>query len=139
MMSEVEIAETIARIAHYGQVVKSTGEDFIMHPQAVAEMLPMHLKPAGWLHDVIEDEPFFSPGRLLAAGIHPRTIDIVVAVSRQAQESYDDFIRRVISTRDRNIIRVKHADMTHNRRAGCPPKLMERYDMYYPLLCEALR
>jgi (p)ppGpp synthase/HD superfamily hydrolase len=49
--------------AHEGQVRKYTGEDYIVHPIAVAEMVKRHggsedQQCAALLHDVVEDTPY---------------------------------------------------------------------------------
>ena len=49
--------------AHEGQVRKYTGDDYIVHPMAVAEMVKRHggsldQQCAALLHDVVEDTPY---------------------------------------------------------------------------------
>jgi len=51
---------TFARASHEGQVRKYTGEDYIVHPMAVADMVQRHggskvQQAAALLHDVVED------------------------------------------------------------------------------------
>lgn len=124
---EISIAEAIARMAHRGQVTGSEGMDYITHPAAVAALLPDELKPAGWLHDVIEDSAFTAED-LSAAGISQRTIEIVLIVSRSKDfETYAAFIQRIAASGNDGAIRVKLADLRHNLRPSCPDSLRARY------------
>lgn len=52
-----------ARVSHEGQVRKYTGEDYIVHPMAVADMVERHGGSevqvcAALLHDVVEDTQY---------------------------------------------------------------------------------
>lgn len=56
----IEEAKTFATKAHEGQVRKYTGEPYINHPMAVAEIVRQHggdagMQAAAYLHDVVED------------------------------------------------------------------------------------
>lgn len=61
MKTELEQkAEHFAINAHRGQVRKYTGEDYITHPKAVADLVrgvggTEHMIAAAWLHDTVED------------------------------------------------------------------------------------
>lgn len=61
MTSDLELrAKAFAFQAHRGQKRKYTGEDYIVHPAAVAELVRSvpHTEPmlcAAWLHDTVED------------------------------------------------------------------------------------
>lgn len=53
-------AQTVASAAHVGQNRKYTGEPYLVHPQAVADIIARHngaawLQAAALLHDTIED------------------------------------------------------------------------------------
>ncbi|MCF6408861.1 HD domain-containing protein [Pseudalkalibacillus salsuginis] len=59
-MKRIEMAEQLALKAHEGQVRKLSGEPYIVHPIAVANILkeagfPEDVIIAGYLHDTIED------------------------------------------------------------------------------------
>ncbi len=63
-MDLVERARVFATAAHgaIGQVRKYTGEPYIVHPKAVAELVASvggtpEMVAAAWLHDVVEDTP----------------------------------------------------------------------------------
>jgi (p)ppGpp synthase/HD superfamily hydrolase len=139
LMRETIVAETIARFAHYHQRIRSTGEAFIMHPAAVAESLPHRYRPAGWLHDILEDTDV-SPGQLLYFGISPETITIVSLVSRldPMKETYAEFIHRIAESGNKGAMVVKLADLRHNCRPGCPADLLHRYKLAIPILEAAL-
>jgi|TARA_B100001093_G_scaffold484628_1_gene518236 (p)ppGpp synthase/HD superfamily hydrolase len=60
----INLAGTYAKNAHIGQKRKYTGEPYITHPTAVAELLRINYKDttedmymAALLHDVVEDTP----------------------------------------------------------------------------------
>ncbi len=56
-------AAFVARIAHWGQKRRGTGEDFVAHPARVASAVMLYNPTdeaavcAAWLHDVVEDTP----------------------------------------------------------------------------------
>ena len=89
----LDMAITIATKAHEGQTDKA-GAPYIFHPIRVANRcLTDEEKIVALLHDVIEDSET-SASDLLAKGF-PRTIvDAVLSVTRNEDESYDEFIKR---------------------------------------------
>lgn len=127
-VKEPLIAKTIATLAHYGQGYSNGVElgPYIDHPAAVAASVPLELKPAAWLHDVLEDSPI-TVAHLSAAGIAQRTIDIVVIVTRLSTETYVEFITRIATSNNIGAITVKLADLRHNLRPSCPDRLATRY------------
>lgn len=59
-MNIIENAKKLATKAHEGQKRKYTGDDYIIHPEAVAKKIEMNggtdeQIAAAWLHDTIED------------------------------------------------------------------------------------
>lgn len=136
---EILVAKTIAHLAHAGQTVESTGEDFIMHPAGVAALLPTEYQAAGWLHDVLEDTKV-TVTQLAQLSLRKETIEIVTIVSRdKSKESYTEFIQRIAASHNIGAIRVKLADLTHNQRPGCPDSLRTRYEAAVPILERALQ
>ena len=141
-MTEVETAEIIARLAHYGQTTKSEGLPYISHVMAVVGLVPPEYRTVAWLHDVLEDTKI-TPEALLAAGIKPHTIEIVKLLTRAPNaefgkgdkpthtthplQSYAEYIDQIILSKSRAAMEVKRADLTHNLRPGCPPSLVPRY------------
>ncbi|MCC2274498.1 HD domain-containing protein [Streptomyces sp. ET3-23] len=114
-MKSVREVETLAHDAHAGQVDK-TGVPYIEHVRAVAAGLAPfgeELVMAGLLHDVIEDTDW-TAGRLRAAGVPPRVVRIVEAVTNEAGLTYTEKIRRI--TGDAPATLVKIADNAHNSR-----------------------
>lgn len=137
-MSELEKAELIATLAHYGQVTRSEGTAFIAHPRAVAATVEARFKPAAWLHDVLEDSPL-TANHLLAVGIAIETVVAVELVTRHHGENYAWFIDHIARSRNECAITVKLADLWHNLRPGCPGELARRYLKAVPVLEAALR
>lgn len=126
-MTETEIAEMVAIVAHYGQQTKSEGMRFIEHPKAVAAAVPDEYKAAAWLHDVLEDSAL-TDAHLLAVGITPRTIDIVKILTRTEPYTYDAYITNIIESRNIGALTVKLADLRHNLRPSCPDSQRARYE-----------
>ena len=112
-------AQEIAREAHAGVKRNISNEDYINHPQRVSDSFPNNtlLQIAGWLHDVVEDNPEWTLERLRAEGFPDSVLNIVDAVTRRkAQgESYADFIRR-IKGHSKDAVALKLADLNDNLR-----------------------
>ncbi|GED72878.1 hypothetical protein BRE01_65800 [Brevibacillus reuszeri] len=92
-MNALEKAIVIATEAHAGQVDKG-GSPYILHPLRI--MLRMRTEDtmiAAVLHDVLEDTDV-TVEDLKKAGISEAVIEGVVALTKQAGETYTDFIRR---------------------------------------------
>lgn len=124
-----EKALSFAIKAHEGQKRKD-GKDYITHPIAVAEIAEEIAKKYGvrediYLddlyvmsveHDVREDRPQFAKEMLEEFG--PYIYSSVGVLSRQKQETYFDFIGRIIrhhkTSKDPLALIVKIADITHN-------------------------
>lgn len=113
-------AIAIATDAHKGQKDKA-GADYIGHPLRVMERLNGEKeKIVAVLHDTIEDT-FVTPAYLLEQGFSQEIVDGVLAVTRQENETYEDFVHRA----SLNPIgrAVKLADLEDNmdiRRLCCP-------------------
>jgi (p)ppGpp synthase/HD superfamily hydrolase len=121
----VDLAESLARIAHKGQQ-RWSGAPYITHPEAVAASLRHpDQKIVAWLHDVIEDCPDWGAERLKAAGIPKHLVDCVVDLTHKRGEGYYDYIMRVA---DYDLpASVKIADLEHNL-SDLPPG--DRRDKY---------
>ena len=89
----LDIALDIATKAHKGQFDKA-GAPYIFHPIRVANRcLTDEEKIVALLHDVIEDSNITSSD-LLSYGF-PRTIvEAILSVTRNEDESYEDFVKR---------------------------------------------
>ncbi|GAB4094854.1 HD domain-containing protein [Brachybacterium horti] len=111
-------AQSIARRAHEGQTDK-LGEDYIAHPQRVAECA-LYMAPAkdrfdcvaaGWLHDVVEDSEVTLED-LRSHGMPDRILDAVDCLTKRDGTSRADYFARI---REHRIARVvKAADLAEN-------------------------
>lgn len=133
-MKSVREVEALAYDAHTGQADK-IGVPYIGHARAVAAGLAPfgdELVMAGLLHDVIEDTDWTAE-RLRAAGVPPRVVQIVEAVTNEAGLTYAEKIRRI--TGDGQATLVKIADNAHNSRperaARLPQEKRERLTAKY--------
>lgn len=107
----------LATAAHRGQVRKFSGDPYITHPRRVAlTFAPKwpHVAVA-LLHDVIEDTDVTAEG-LLKAGVEPAVVDSVLVLTRRDDESYSEYLDRVIASGDEVAIAIKVADIKDNMR-----------------------
>ena len=123
----IEHAYLVAREAHLPQK-RSTGEPYIIHPVAVAEILAeMRLDHktimAALLHDVIEDTPTTQED--LASLFGSTVAELVEGVSkldklkfRDRKEAQAENFRKMFMAmvQDIRVILIKLADRTHNMR-----------------------
>jgi GTP diphosphokinase / guanosine-3',5'-bis(diphosphate) 3'-diphosphatase len=137
--------------AHEGQKRRS-GEPYIAHPVAVADLLAdLHMDGqtivAAILHDVIEDTP--TAKAEIAAKFGAEVADIVDGVSKldqvqfksRAEAQAESFRKMLLAmVRDIRVIMVKLADRTHNMRTlgAMPPAkrravAKETLDIYAPI------
>jgi (p)ppGpp synthase/HD superfamily hydrolase len=138
----------IAAEAHDGQV-DGGGYSYIRHPLTVLRMVAKELpddadaQAAAVLHDVLEDVSFMYPGGLMRRGVSLRAVELVKAVTRGKEETYEEFIDRVASAGP-VAITIKLADLGHNlSRMHCLPldkraKLEPRYLSAWEKLTAAL-
>jgi RelA/SpoT family (p)ppGpp synthetase len=128
--TQVEVIRTafrVAETAHSGQK-RSSGEPYIIHPIAVAEILAdMHMDyqsiSAAILHDVIEESSIDKAG--IAAQFGEEIAALVDGVSKLDQINFEnraeaqaENLRKMMlaMTRDIRVILVKLADRLHNMR-----------------------
>jgi GTP diphosphokinase / guanosine-3',5'-bis(diphosphate) 3'-diphosphatase len=138
-MEEVEKAYLFAKNAH-GSQIRYTGEPYITHPVAVAQLLAeMRMDPptiiAAILHDVVEDtavgldeieEKFGKEITDLVDGVTKLT---QIHFENHAQAQAENFRKMVMAmTSDIRVILVKLADRLHNMRTlhGLPPEKRRR-------------
>lgn len=121
MISDLEHhAREFAFAAHAGQKRKYTGEDYIVHPAAVAELVRSvpHTVPmlcAAWLHDVVED-----------CGIWLAEIEWVFG---EAVASYVEMLTDISNLEDGNRAVRKAKDREHLRHAVPAAKTIKLADM----------
>lgn len=145
----IEKAKTMCMYWHAGQKDKS-GKEYFEHPFAVAELVK-HADVSGmtyreyetaicaaYLHDVLEDtdcpiSDIYALGKEVAMS--------VVILTREDDEKYESFIKRIATSGDAPAVLVKKADLSHNlsrerrtwvgddgRRHTLSPSLVSRYE-----------
>lgn len=108
-----EIA-AVSMTAHVGQTRKFKGEPYFEHPRRVAELVQtVDQKAVALLHDVLEDT-HVNYHDLLNFGVHPKIVASVMVLTRKEGENYDNYLRRIIDSNDRDALAVKIADLTDN-------------------------
>jgi (p)ppGpp synthase/HD superfamily hydrolase len=134
-MSELRIAERIAREAHTGQTEKSTGDPYIRHVERVVDLVQGDQQRAvAWLHDVLEDSAF-SDVDLSQAGISGDVVEAVLLLTHdKTQATYQQYIERIRASGSPLAIAVKLADLRDHLRPNCPGRLVERYQHALRLL-----
>ncbi len=107
----------VAALAHVTQVDKA-GRPYILHPvavmRAVKRVLPddVDAHVAAVLHDVIEDT-LWRVEDLREWGISERAIELVLTLTRDPAETYNEFIDRIIAAGP-VAMAIKLADINHN-------------------------
>jgi guanosine-3',5'-bis(diphosphate) 3'-pyrophosphohydrolase len=150
-VERVQAAYDFAHEAHSGQRRRS-GEPYITHPVAVADLLAdLRLDPetmmASILHDVMEDTPIVKEE--IANRFGQEVADLVDGVSKldqiqfksRAEAQAESFRKMLLAmVRDIRVIMVKLADRTHNMRTlgSMPPAkrrtiARETLEIYAPI------
>ena len=140
-----KMAMRIAYDAHYGQVDRGN-TPYICHPLHVAAQMGEDetAVTAAILHDVLEDSSV-SREDLEKEGIPEEIIRMVEILTRKRQETYAEYISRIIASGNVTALRVKYQDITHNldttRTADgtLPEYLLKRYHAALKRIEEALR
>lgn len=127
----LEKALLIAIQAHEGQVDKS-GSAYIFHPIRVSNRCNTEEERiAALLHDTIEDT-WVTPEYLLSEGFPATIVEAILSVTRNENESYEDFILR--SKQNHIGKQVKIHDLEDNmditRLRQLTEKDMERLNKY---------
>lgn len=109
--SMVDLALSIARQAHEGQLDKA-GVDYIKHPIYVASQVETEEEKAvALLHDVLEDSSVTAE-ELLIAGLPETVVTTVQVLTKQTGQDYQTYLQAVKS--NPLACRVKLADLKHN-------------------------
>ena len=127
-----QLALEIAEHAHRRQVRKNSNLPYIVHPKAVADLVPISLRSIALLHDVLEDNPEEYPESKLRELFPDWVVDRVVMLSRKPGEEYVDFIMRI--GRDDSAAAVKRADLTDNLKDLKSGSLRDKYLMALKML-----
>ncbi len=102
----------IAVSAHEGQLDTHNDRPYIEHPFRVMNAgHTLQEKIVGVLHDVVEDSEW-TLQQLTEEGFSKEIVDGVDAMTRRDNESYDEYIQRVL--KNPVAIRVKMNDLTDN-------------------------
>ena len=110
-MKLIEKSLIIALRAYAGKTDKA-GREYIHHPLRVMAKMKTDLEMSvALLHDVIEDSEI-TAADLLAEGIPVEVVEAVASLSRNENESYEDFIAR--AKKNRLAAKVKIADIEDN-------------------------
>lgn len=126
-IDDIERAYLLAAQAHSGQK-RRTGEDYIVHPLAVARILAeMHMDPgslkAGLLHDTIEDTLLTK--EQISEHFDEELAELVDGLSKlnkleersRAEAQAENFRKMLLAmSKDIRVIIVKLADRLHNMR-----------------------
>ena len=129
--SIVDLALSIARKAHEGQLDKA-GVDYIEHPIYVASQVDTEEEKAvALLHDVIEDSPV-SAEELLQAGLPETVVTAVQVLTKKKEQDYQTYLETVKKNPLARV--VKLADLEHNsdlsRLSSITEKDRERLKKY---------
>lgn len=141
-VAEIEKAYRFAKEAH-GTQTRYTGEPYITHPMAVAQILAeMRMDPqtiiAAILHDVVEDTPVKQAEIIEKFG--KEVGDLVDGVTKLTQIHFENYaqaqaenFRKMVMAMasDIRVILVKLADRLHNMRtlSGLPPDKRRRISL----------
>ena len=129
--SMVDLALSIARQAHEGQLDKA-GVDYIEHPiYVVSQVDTEEEKAVALLHDVIEDSSVTAE-ELLNAGLPETVVTAIQILSKKKGQDYQTYLENVKSNPLARV--VKLADLKHNsdlsRLATITEKDLERFEKY---------
>lgn len=112
-MSKIAHAVKIAVNAHDGQMYGNN--PYFYHPVSVASLVEKNGFPedyviTAYLHDVVEDSSY----KLEDIEYHfgPRIAEAVGAMSKRKDESYDEYLARVVANEIASV--VKYFDVYHN-------------------------
>lgn len=108
----INTALELAVRAHTGQVDKSNGLPYILHPLTVASRVRTpEQKAAAILHDTLEDTNL-TPDDFRRADIPERVIELVEILTYPRDGDFEGYINKV--TEDFDAAVVKHADLEDN-------------------------
>ena len=109
--SMVDLALSIARKAHEGQLDKA-GVDYIEHPiYVVSQVDTEEEKAVALLHDVIEDSSVTAE-ELLNAGLPETVVTAIQILSKKKGQDYQTYLENVKSNPLARVIKL--ADLKHN-------------------------
>lgn len=123
-------AAMIAQLAHDGQRYGNGEPYFTGHVLKVFDRVRRiggdeDERIVALLHDVVEDT-IVTLSDLAAWGASPIQISAIAAITREPNEPYLDFIKRVKGNQIAKIVKLQ--DLTENLSNDCPADLAGRYE-----------
>lgn len=144
------INSTIAYIQQkHGNQKDKVGRAYWHHPVAVMELIPdptLDEMLAALLHDIVEDTSTTFED-LVGAGYSEKVIEMIRLLTRDKQnETYKQYIQRLVDSQNWSAMRVKLADLKHNMSPtrhdllpeGEAKRLMKRYRWASDLIIRSL-
>jgi len=143
---DLERADALAR-ATISHVFDAEGKSIYRHSVRVTNLipdgLPVHYKIAAMLHDVVEDG--FIPNATIRCLFGEEVADAIELLSNHDEESYFEYLDRLIKSKNLVAIIAKLADNTDNLDPDRlfdiekdMTKLMSRYKKARPILLDAI-
>lgn len=141
----IKKAADYARKVHNGQW-REGGEPFFEHVHRVAQRGPQTpvAVAAAYLHDAVEDHRARPEDILFVFG--QEVYDLVMLLTRTLDESYEDYIRRIVDSGDTTAMRIKLADNEDNLASvgdgafspEMEKRLVDRWEMSKRMMLENL-
>jgi (p)ppGpp synthase/HD superfamily hydrolase len=127
----LDMAALVCVVNHAGQTDRM-GQPYFQHPMRVAmRCTTMKEKIVALLHDTIEDTTI-TPINLLEQGFPQDIVDAVLSVTRNEEESYDDYVKRAAQHPIGRLVKLH--DLEDNldifRLDRLDESMMERYNRY---------
>lgn len=143
MSSFLDLAIKIAHLVHSDEVDKG-GNPYILHPIAVMNSSLLQTdeeKAVAVLHDVVESSPN-SIKYLESLRMPNVVIEAVILLTRDLNDTYQEYISKIASSGNIIAIKVKLADLYHNtseeRVANLTPQKAEQLAKRYSKAKEIL-
>lgn len=106
-------AEKIVERLFEGKTDKG-GNPYLNHLYYVSNHLEeINMKIVGLLHDLLEDT-IITADDLKEVGFNSKIIEALLLITKMDDESYEDYINRVLDSNNLTAINVKKVDMEHN-------------------------
>ncbi len=122
--TDYAIARELVWVVHNGQFRRDGITPYGTHPVAVADRVSFRAKPAGFMHDGMEDNKWVTES-FLRLIFTKETVDAIILLTKVEREDYFVYINRLAQN---DIAReVKIADIEHNLSAQPNPKSIEKY------------
>ena len=126
---QLKLCTTLATEWHSGQYRRDGVTPFIVHPSRVAASCGEDKLAAcvAWLHDVIEDTQA-THQLLREAGVHDRIVNMVVWLTHDPQDTYDEYIDSIArGLGNKTVAKVKLLDILDNV-TDAPTNKQKYYD-----------